>query len=241
MEWFEDWFDTRYYHLLYNYRDEREAELFIDKLLDNLHPSPESRFLDLCCGKGRHSLYLNKKGFMVTGIDLSAQNIAHAKQYENERLSFYIQDMRKTFCVNGFDYVFNLFTSFGYFENEKDNVNSVRTIANALKKGGHLVLDYMNSSSIKTCIAKEELREEQGIKFKVSKEIKDGFIIKHIEVNDKGKKLHYKEKVRLLSLGDFENYFAKNKLKITSVFGDYKLNNYIEQESDRLILIVVKE
>ena len=109
-EWFEDWFDSPYYHLLYKNRDYSEAESFIDNLISFLKPEEGSRFLDLGCGKGRHSIYLNKKGFDVTGIDLSENSIAAAKEFENEQQNFYVHDMRKLFRTNYFDCVVNLFT-----------------------------------------------------------------------------------------------------------------------------------
>ncbi|MGZ4035978.1 MAG: class I SAM-dependent methyltransferase, partial [Bacteroidia bacterium] len=96
-KWFEGWFDSPYYHLLYKNRDYSEAELFIDNLLSFLKPEQGARFLDIGCGKGRHSIYLNKKGFDVTGIDLAENSISCAKQSENEHLHFYVHDMRKIF------------------------------------------------------------------------------------------------------------------------------------------------
>src|SRR5688500_2509825 len=115
-EWFSTWFDSPYYHILYNNRDEQEAEQFMDKLLAYLHPKPHEKVLDLACGKGRHSVYLNQKGFDVTGIDLSEQSIAYARQFENERLHFAVHDMREVYQPETFDFILNLFTSFGYFE-----------------------------------------------------------------------------------------------------------------------------
>ena len=71
--WFKDWFNSPYYHLLYANRDEREASDFIDALLEYLKSPPGSRMLDVACGRGRHSRYLESRGFDVTGLDLSTQ------------------------------------------------------------------------------------------------------------------------------------------------------------------------
>src|SRR3989344_5362829 len=120
-EWFECWFDSPYYHVLYKNRDFTEAELFIDNLVQLIKPSKSNRILDLACGKGRHAIYLNKKGFDVTGIDLSEKSIECAKISGNETLHFYTHDMRKLFRSNYFDIVLNLFTSFGYFEQERED------------------------------------------------------------------------------------------------------------------------
>ena len=79
--WFESWFDSPYYHILYKDRDMKEAEEFIDHLMDRLHLPSGSKILDMGCGKGRHSVYLNRKGYNITGIDLSKENIAYCKQF----------------------------------------------------------------------------------------------------------------------------------------------------------------
>jgi cyclopropane fatty-acyl-phospholipid synthase-like methyltransferase len=87
-EWFSSWFDSPYYHILYKERDDKEAQLFMDQLSSYLQIQPEHHIMDLACGKGRHAIYLNQKGFEVTGVDLSPQSIAFAKIYENAHLHF---------------------------------------------------------------------------------------------------------------------------------------------------------
>lgn len=112
-EWFGQWFDSPYYHVLYQHRDHDEAEAFMDHLNDYFAFTAEDEVMDLACGKGRHSIYLNSKGLKVTGVDLSPQNIEAASAHTNERLHFHVHDMRKVFRQEAFDYVLNLFTSFG--------------------------------------------------------------------------------------------------------------------------------
>ena len=112
--WFEEWFDSPYYHLLYCNRSAEEAESFIKKLTQKLDLRKGAKVLDVACGKGRHSRTLASLGYDVTGIDLSANSIAFAKNFENAHLKFEVFDMRKTYAAQKFDYVFNLFSSFGY-------------------------------------------------------------------------------------------------------------------------------
>ena len=78
--WFESWFDTPYYHILYKERNDDEAQLLMDNLTQYLNLPEEAKILDLACGKGRHSIYLNQLGFDVTGADLSTNSIAEAKK-----------------------------------------------------------------------------------------------------------------------------------------------------------------
>ena len=96
-DWFDQWFDTPYYHQLYFQRDDQEAAAFINRLIEHLQPSTKSCMLDVACGKGRHSLHLSEKGFDVTGIDLSVHSIAEANLSAHEGLQFFVHDMRQPF------------------------------------------------------------------------------------------------------------------------------------------------
>ena len=121
-DWFIDWFNTTYYHTLYQHRDESEACRFIDNLCAHLKIESGAKILDLACGKGRHAIHLAKKGYQTTGVDLAKQSIDKAKENTIANVSFDVHDMRNTYIKNGFDYVFNLFTSFGYFETKNENI-----------------------------------------------------------------------------------------------------------------------
>ena len=105
--WFKTWFNSKYYHQLYRHRDGKEAQCFIDALLNELSPPQNSSMLDAGCGSGRHSKYLASKGFNVTGFDLALSSIMEATKYAKENLHFYQHDMRLPFGKEKFDYIFN--------------------------------------------------------------------------------------------------------------------------------------
>ena len=239
-KWFQNWFNSPYYHILYHQRDDEEAEFFIDNLCSFLQPSPESRLLDIACGRGRHSVYLNKKGYDVTGIDLSFSSVKYAKQFENDRLHFYVHDMRYLFYINYFDIAFNLFTSFGYFETEKDHVNSLKTFRKSLKKDGLLVLDYFNSEKIIRHLNHQEIKKVDGIDFNINKKVMDGKIIKSIVFEHKNKDYAFKEEVKAFSFTDFERMFVSSGFEIVNHFGSYNLEEFDPLKSDRLIFICKK-
>lgn len=239
-KWYQNWFNSPYYHILYHQRNDSEAEFFIDNLCEHLQPKPDSAMLDIACGKGRHSIYLNKKGHDVTGIDLSFSSIKHAKQFENDKLHFFQHDMRNLLFINYFDYAFNLFTSFGYFESDRDNINALKSFRKSLKKDGLLVLDYFNSQKILNNLTQKEIKTVKEIDFNISKEVKSGRIIKSIEFDHKNRKHKFQEDVKAFTFNDFEKLFKLSGFKINEYFGNYSLEAFDEKQSDRLIFICSK-
>jgi SAM-dependent methyltransferase len=238
-EWFLDWFNSPYYYILYKHRDNLEAKLLIDNLLNYFNPAKDSAFLDLACGKGRHSIYLNSKGFFVVGVDISRASIEFANQQKNERLNFFIQDMRIPYKNNYFNYIFNLFTSFGYFS-EKGNREVIQSQFKNLKKSGCMVLDYMNTNVALKKMVEKEVIAVDGIEFKIVKKCEDNFIKKEIKFSDKGKDYTFLEKVSSLSYEELIGYFEKDKWVIKEIFGNYKLQPFDLDSSDRLIIIAEK-
>ena len=239
-DWFTEWFDTPFYHQLYKSRNYAEAQFFIDNLEKTLHFKQSDAFLDLACGKGRHSIYLNSKGYDVTGIDLSQNNIEAANQSQNEHLHFFVHDMRETFRPNSFDFVLNLFTSFGYFEDNYDNFRAIKAISENLKSGGKLVLDYMNSVKAVKNLVKHYEKEVEGIKFIITKKIEYGFIVKNIDFDYENQHYHFQERVKVLNFEDFNYYFRAAGMTCKATFGNYHLEPFEVENSDRMIFLVEK-
>ncbi len=234
--WFTKWFDTEYYHILYKDRDYKEAGMFIDNITSYLNLPENAKVLDLACGKGRHSVYLNKLGFEVIGADLSENSISQAKKYENENLHFEVHDMRKPF-EEKFDAVFNLFTSFGYFDNEEDNVTTLKAIKESLNEYGFAVLDFMNVEKVIPNLVASEIKTVDGIDFHIKRKFEDGYIYKDISFEDKGQHFEFTERVKALTLTDFEQMMNETDIYLLDVFGDYKLGKFYKSTSDRLIMI----
>ena len=240
-EWFSSWFDTPYYHTLYKNRDYEEASLFIDNVSNFLKLKQSTVCWDLCCGKGRHSIYLNKKGFRVIGTDLSEQSICEANESANETLEFYQHDMRKLFRTNYFEVVFNLFTSFGYFEKREDDLHVFDSVQKALKSNGLFVFDYLNSEYVKSMIVERDSKTIDGITFNISKKIENNTIIKSIDFTDKGESFHFEERVKLFDKTYFEDLAKECNLTILNTFGNYQLQEFDVNISPRLILVLQKK
>lgn len=241
-EWFENWFDAPFYPILYQDRDTEEAALFVDKLMNFLRPPKHSKILDIACGEGRFAQQLESYGHHVTGIDLSRRRIASAKKAETQKLHFFVHDMRLPFYINYFDYAFNFFTSFGYFEHQRDNQLAANSFASALKPGGILVVDYLNKFPVIEHLKPEETIQKGGYRFHIRRSLRNRKIIKEISVKDTdGVAHHYREQVSAFGLADFIPLFCKANMSIENLFGDYDLHPFEEKYSPRLIMVLRKK
>ena len=235
-QWFKSWFDTPFYHILYKDRDHNEAKAFMEKITTYLNVPEDGELLDLACGRGRHSIHLNQLGYHVTGLDLSEESIKYAKQFENERLHFDVHDMSKPYHTK-FDIVFNLFTSFGYFEKEEDNQNTINAIKDNLKPNGIGVIDFLNTEYVIDSLIPEETKIIDDITFNLKRFVENGYIIKDISFTFEGNDYKFQERVKAFTLNDFETMFEKAGLQLLDIFGDYKLGKFYEKQSERLIMI----
>lgn len=238
-EWFGEWFNSPYYHILYKHRDQEDARLFINKLVRYFRFTPHDKILDLACGKGRHSIYLNHLGYDVTGLDLSEENIRAAQKFSNDRLHFEVHDMRRVYRNQYFDYILNLFTSFGYFKTEAENQQAICAAAKSLKPDGKLLIDFLNPYFVLNNLVPEEEKVVEGIHFHITRQLDDeGFFIKDIYFEDRGRQHHFQERVRAIPYELFQQYFQEAGLEILQTFGSYALEPYVAAESERMIFVL---
>ena len=240
MSWFAHWFDSPYYHTLYKNRDEKEAQAFIDNLVQHLQITKGSKLIDIACGKGRHATYFNSLGLDVVGVDLSPNSIASATKNANATLQFSVHDMREVYQENSFDVVTNLFTSFGYFEENTDEQKAINAMASNLKSEGVLIIDFMNVKKVIANLVASEQKTINGITFDIIRKIEAGYIIKDIQITDGAIKQHFQEKVKAITLANYSEFITNVELKVIDIFGNYKLEDFNAITSDRLILICKK-
>jgi SAM-dependent methyltransferase len=241
-EWFASWFDSAHYHALYAHRDEHEAAAFIDALVRRLQPAPGARALDLGCGAGRHARRLANAGLDVTGLDLSAASVARAQRRAGPYLRFRRHDMREPVGRGVFDYVFNLFTSFGYFETVHEHVTVLHNVSQALAAGGWFVLDYLNVADSDRRRKAFETRETDDATFRIARWTDERCFFKRIRVEDRrtGQVFEHVERVARFGVDDFARMFDAAGLRLCQLYGDYSLNPYVEADSPRLILLAIK-
>lgn len=236
-DWFASWFNTSYYHILYSHRDHSEAQEFMQNIVTLLDFKKDDLLLDLGCGKGRHSIYLNSMGFNVVGVDLSKNSIKLAKVFENERLKFIEHDMRLPF-KSTYNAILNLFTSFGFFEDDAEDITILQNIKNGLKSNGISIIDFMNVNKVISNLIQEETQTIDGITFNITRYVENGFIVKEINFDADGEHHTYFEKVKVLDLPKIKTYLNSVNFKIKYIFGNYQLDDFNEETSDRLILVL---
>jgi SAM-dependent methyltransferase len=238
-EWYKDWFNSPYYHKLYFERDEKEAQQFIEHLLQYLQPPKESRMLDIACGRGRHSRFLAALGYDVTGIDLSFDSISYAQQFETDNLHFFQHDMRLPAWINYFDYAFNFFTSFGYFATRREHDDAISTITKSLKPSGTVLFDYLNVHYTEDRLVRNEIKKVGNTQYEIHRWMDEDHFYKKIIVTDPSldRSYEYTEKVTKLSLGDFTDMLSFQGMQVKEVFGDYELNGYEVRKTPRMIIL----
>jgi SAM-dependent methyltransferase len=252
--WYKSWFNTQDYLDLYKHRDTEDARKIIALILKQINPAKGSKVLDLACGNGRHSILFARSGFNVTGVDLSNYLIKQAKEkLKNEyekfavSLNFKIKDMRCLDFKNEFDMVVNVFSSFGYFESDEDNEKVIHAVADALKKGGFFLIDFLNRDYLMKKLVPFDIRKENRKIIVQVRRIYNNFVEKNIlifknnEVNALYPSLsRFLEKIKLYSVQDFERMFSKNRLRVLKKFGNYLGDPYNQKKSERLILLAQK-
>ncbi|HRE42070.1 MAG TPA: class I SAM-dependent methyltransferase [Ignavibacteria bacterium] len=246
MEWFKVWFSSKFYLELYRHRNEEDARNLINLIQRNIKFNSGEKALDICCGAGRHSLELARRGCEVTGFDLSDYLIKEARKNlqkspeKNLKAKFLIKDMRNFNFKNSFDLAVNLFTSFGYFENEYENIKVIKNVSSSLKRGGYFVFDHINKNNLQKNIIPFS-RNKYGNSIMIQKrEISGNYVIKNITIKNGTKRNDYQEKLRLYSEKELNEIFSNAGLKIYKKFGDYFGNNYSEKNSPRMILFSKK-
>ena len=236
-EWYIDWFNSPFYHQLYKERDYSEATFFMNNLIKHLEIRKDSTALDLACGRGRYSQYLSTLGYKVTGVDISKDNIAEAKKNESNNLNYIIHDMRHPLSQK-FDLILNLFTSFGYYKTDADNLSVIKSIKSNLKTNGIAVIDFLNINYVLNNLVEKEEKIINNTEFIIKRYLEDDMLVKSISITHENKIHHFKEEVKSYRIEDFLSMFEKLNLKLIKTYGDYKLDAFNKESSPRLIMVV---
>ena len=147
--WYEDFFDERYLAVAPDDTERTARE--VDFVVEQLGLERCAEILDLACGHGRHAIELARRGFRVTGLDASAPSLARARDAAMKagvEVDWILADMRELDELERYDAAVNLFTAFGYFEDEADDAHVLRNVARALRRGGVFLIDFINQAAV---------------------------------------------------------------------------------------------
>lgn len=239
-DWFANWFNTEYYFLLYQHRDDSEAKRFLHVLLNRLHIPKGTRILDIACGKGRHSKVLADAGMDVCGIDLSPNSIQAAAANQGPHLRFAVHDMRIPFAHEQFDLAVNLFTSFGYTALDADDLDALKATYAALKPGGLFVQDYLNATPVLNSLPQQRELTRNNVRFTTCKYREDGFIKKDILVEDGNRQFHFQEQVKIYTVEQLTALHEQAGFTIKEIYGNQDLEAYHADSSQRMIIVSQK-
>ena len=241
-DWYKDWFNNKLYLELYKHRDEAEAKDIVNLIQRCIPLKTNSKVLDVCCGAGRNSLELARRGYQVTGFDLSKFLINEAKKNlqgtieKSLKIRFLIKDMRKFHFNKKYDIAVNIFTSFGYFESDDENFKVIKNVSDSVRKGGYFVFDYLNSEYLKSNLVTESKDIVNGKIVIQKRRIENNFVIKEIIIG----KRKFSEILKLYSVTELKKILKNYRFIVKNVFGDYFGSRYFSRKSKRLIIIAQK-
>lgn len=241
-EWFEQSFGKDYM-IVYRHRDEEQAKREVHAMIDwlDVQQAANLPLLDVGCGSGRHSITLDKRGFQVTGFDLSEVLLSEAKKEDKQqRISWVQGDMRKMpFARNSFTVTVNLFTSFGYFESLAENEKVIANIADVLKQEGQFIIDFLNPLYVRDNYIpyNKRIDEESKCIIEEFRALKNTVIEKKITITaNNGEVRQYKEQVAMLPLLWFQYCFEKYNLQLEQLYGHYDGRSF-EECTPRMIMV----
>ena len=243
MPWYKEWFGEEYLEL-YSHRDDSEAEAHADFVEAHLGGGIKPRaVLDLACGAGRHTAALRQRGYRTLGLDLSLTLLARMRARGLPRVS---GDMRQLpFQPETFDWVLNFFTSFGYFETERENFRVLEEIVRILIPGGRFLIDLLNPGPALAALEPREVQEREGLRAEIERwyDPASQRLNKRIAVETtgipgepRGRQRTYMESVRLYRPEEVTIGLRWAGLEVDNLFGNFQGDPY-ERDSERLILL----
>jgi len=244
-DWWRDFFDKDYLDI-YGPVDAKKTAVEVEGIVKFLKLRKGSRVLDLCCGYGRHSLGLAQKGFNVTGLDFSAVLLQRARtdcKRKRTKLNLVRGDMREIPFEDEFDGVINMFTAFGYFENESEDQKVLNGICGALKTGGKLLLDTVNRDWLMR-VYQENDWEKVGNDFYALDERSFDPLTSRISAKTtilggrRRRERHHS--LRLYTLTELASMISRAKMELLSVYGHMDGRDYWI-DTPRMVVLATKK
>jgi len=239
MEWYEVAFDSLY-PVIYEHRNLEEAEMVVENYAHVFRD--KDPILDLACGNGRYIQALSARGYRVYGLDLSHYLLRMSLERWGHYGKIVQGDMRHIpFRSGSIGCVLNMFTSFGYFSTDMDNLLVFKEVFRILQHDGVFLFDFINAEKIESSLLSEteRLASDYRVKEKRRTENFGKYLVKDIHATNlqTGHSEECKERLRLYSLDELTIMFKSVGFAIEQVFGGYDHNPFTEGVSERIIIV----
>lgn len=243
--WYASWFGEEYL-ALYPDRDDREAVRQAEFVLGRLAPyaaSGRGGILDLACGTGRHAVVLSRGGTPVAGVDLSMPLLVRARARRAEPAPGFVRaDMRRLpFATGAFGAVVNFFTSFGYFDDPRDDGRVIGEIGRVLAPGGAFLSDVFNAARVLATLVPSEEKTVAGEHVAIRRRYDPSSrrIEKEITMGHGSGARTFRERVRVYGRDELEELHREAGFAVEAAFGEFDGTPFDPVQSPRLILLAV--
>lgn len=221
-----------------------KAPVQVDFILSAGGISPGMQVLDLCCGTGRHSVEMAGRGITVTGVDRTGSYILKARERAAEAgvdAEFIVGDMREYHRPDFYDAVINIFTSFGYFRDRKDDRKVLDNVRNSLKPGGRFIIDIMSKEILAKFIDDRRWEEVDDTVVLQESRVSDNWtwVESDWTILENGRYEKITIAHRIYSGYELSGLIEESGLKVLEVFGGFDGSPY-DSSAQRLIIIAEK-
>ncbi len=244
--WHDDdgfWRDWR--PMMFSAERWKRAPEEVEQIVKLLKLSPGARVLDLCCGPGRHSIELARRGFRVTGVDRTKTYLRDARRLarkEKLEIEFVLADMRRFRRPRSFDAAINMFTAFGYFKNKADDLRALNNVFASLRPGGVFLMDIIGKERIaKIFNPRTWHREPDGTIILEERWLEDdfGWIENRWTMIRKGRMRTHRVAHRLYSAVELRDLLKQAGFARAKAFGTLDGAPY-DQSAQRLVIVARK-
>jgi SAM-dependent methyltransferase len=225
--WYKTFFGTDYLRIYSPFLPPERTEREVAGILKFLNLPPDSAILDLCCGPGRHALPLVQRGYRVTGLDQNehflqqAQSTAEAKGIEARWVQ---SDMRSIPFQNEFDAVINIFTSFGYLEDEEEDLRVLQQVQQALKPDGLFLLETVYQPRVlRNHSPHGIIRYNDGLIVLEERQLDLRRSRNEITITmlfPDGQRTEHRQSIRIYTLTELARMFSEAGLQLQGYYGD---------------------
>jgi SAM-dependent methyltransferase len=240
--WYEDdLFWQTFESVLFNTKKLESAGQEVDRVIELLRLQAGAKVLDLCCGVGRHSLELARRGFEVTGLDRTQSYLERARteaESENLKVDFVLCDARRFCALEEFDAVINMYTAFGYFDEASDDKRVLLNAYASLRPGGKLLIETMSKEILARIFQPQQWHEYDGRILLQQSQLSDdwSWIKNRWILLEDGRQKEFSFSHRLYCAAELKSLLRRCGFRNVEAFGDLTGAAYDHQAKGLIVL-----